>query len=111
MIIGDWRRGARRVASPVVRSARAVFCAMQPIIIKRIFKFFIIFLRISFITGGSSNHKDWSNSAYPDVRGPTYELCAKELPQQGLLYICDPDKILNSTQCEWLNFFISLFKI
>jgi hypothetical protein len=105
MIAGDWRRGARRVASPAVCSAFTIYCGMQPFQYNRIIllKCFIIFSYISFINGGSSNHKDWSNSAYPDVRGPTYEMCAKDLPKQGLLYICDPDRILNSTQLIRIN--------
>ena len=86
MIVEGWRRGARRVVSLGIR-------AMRP----------FIFLLLVFIpaTLGEGTRKDWSNSGYPDVRGPTHELCAAKLPKQGLLYICDPDRILNATQREF----------
>ena len=87
MIVEGWRRGARRVVSLGIREMRL----------------FILLLLLLFIPGTLSggNHKDWSNSGYPDVRGPTHELCAERLPKQGLLYICDPDRILNATQREF----------
>lgn len=47
-----------------------------------------------------SAHKDWSNSVYPDIRGPTQYLCASRMPEDSLLYICDPDQIFNATQCK-----------
>lgn len=50
-------------------------------------------------------HKDWTNSAYPDIRGPMSQvlLCASRIPDDGLLYICDPDRIFNTTQLLRIN--------
>jgi len=50
-------------------------------------------------------HKDWTNSAYPDIRGPMSQvlLCASRIPDDGLLYICDPDRIFNTTQLLQIN--------
>ncbi|KAI1729056.1 modulator of levamisole receptor-1 domain-containing protein [Ditylenchus destructor] len=50
-----------------------------------------------------SGHKDWTNSAYPDLRGPTYTLCASRIPENSLLYICDPDRIFNASQLIRIN--------
>uniref|UniRef100_A0A915CTY6 Uncharacterized protein n=1 Tax=Ditylenchus dipsaci TaxID=166011 RepID=A0A915CTY6_9BILA len=48
-------------------------------------------------------HKDWTNLAYPDLRGPTFHLCASRVPDTSLLYICDPDRIFNATQLIRIN--------
>lgn len=65
----------------------------------KIVKIFIIFF--FFIFNLINTHKDWSNSAYPDIRGPTQYLCAPRMPEDSLLYICDPDQIFNATQCKF----------
>ncbi|KAL7080285.1 hypothetical protein ACQ4LE_000916 [Meloidogyne hapla] len=48
-------------------------------------------------------HKDWTNSAYPDIRGPTFQQCASKIPEDKPLFVCDPDKIFNSTQLIRIN--------
>lgn len=45
-----------------------------------------------------------TNSAYPDLRGSTFHLCASRVPDDSLLYICDPDRIFNATQRNALKF-------
>lgn len=90
MIFLDWRCGARRVAS-------LYFRAMLPQMVSYVLIMVLLLQRAN----ATKIQKDWSNSGYPDVRGPTYELCAEKLPKNGLLYICDPDRILNATQCEF----------
>ncbi|KAL3073203.1 hypothetical protein niasHT_035479 [Heterodera trifolii] len=48
-------------------------------------------------------HKDWTNSAYPDLRGPTFHQCASRMPDNKPLFICDPDRIFNATQLIRIN--------
>uniref|UniRef100_A0A914GSP2 Uncharacterized protein n=1 Tax=Globodera rostochiensis TaxID=31243 RepID=A0A914GSP2_GLORO len=50
-----------------------------------------------------SAHKDWTNSAYPDLRGPTFHQCASRMPDNKPLFICDPDRIFNATQLIRIN--------
>uniref|UniRef100_A0A1I7S079 Uncharacterized protein n=1 Tax=Bursaphelenchus xylophilus TaxID=6326 RepID=A0A1I7S079_BURXY len=38
--------------------------------------------------------KDWTNSGYPDIRGPTYGMCNVNISSTQILYLCDPDNIV-----------------
>uniref|UniRef100_A0A0M3IPW6 Thyroglobulin type-1 domain-containing protein n=1 Tax=Ascaris lumbricoides TaxID=6252 RepID=A0A0M3IPW6_ASCLU len=40
----------------------------------------------------------WTSSGYPDLRGPTVSSCAIKPRTGSLLYVCDPDHVLNKTE-------------
>ncbi|KAF7634494.1 hypothetical protein Mgra_00006065 [Meloidogyne graminicola] len=65
------------------------------------FAFFIFIQFFQFIN--NVGHKDWTNSGYPDIRGPTFQQCAIKIPKDKPLFVCDPDKIFNSTQLIRIN--------
>ncbi|VDK40676.1 unnamed protein product [Gongylonema pulchrum] len=45
----------------------------------------------------------WTSSGYPDLRGRTVTKCGVEISPGTLLYVCDPDHVLNSSQARSLN--------
>uniref|UniRef100_A0A914ZW40 Uncharacterized protein n=1 Tax=Parascaris univalens TaxID=6257 RepID=A0A914ZW40_PARUN len=45
----------------------------------------------------------WTSSGYPDLRGPTVNSCGIKPRTGSLLYVCDPDHVLNKTEGEKLN--------
>lgn len=53
----------------------------------------------------SSKTTYWTSISYPDIRGKSYKKCAQQLPEKSLLYICDPDHIINVTECMIIIFF------
>jgi hypothetical protein len=55
------------------------------------------------ISLGVFAENDWTNSGYPDIRGAAHNLCVVQQPKDSLLYICDPDNVLNATQQMLLN--------
>ncbi len=40
----------------------------------------------------------WTSSRFPDLRGPSVDLCVPQVPSNRPLYVCDPDRVLNATQ-------------
>ncbi|KHN73299.1 hypothetical protein Tcan_06958 [Toxocara canis] len=45
----------------------------------------------------------WTSSGYPDLRGPSVSSCAVQPRTGSLLYVCDPDHVLNATEGQKLN--------
>ncbi|CAJ0578500.1 unnamed protein product, partial [Mesorhabditis spiculigera] len=45
----------------------------------------------------------WTSSQFPDLRGASVDQCVRAMPHGQLLYICDPDNILNTSQALALN--------
>ncbi|KAI6239061.1 hypothetical protein M3Y99_00609000 [Aphelenchoides fujianensis] len=55
------------------------------------------------VESATAGSRDWTNSGYPDLRGPTFRVCQVNVTSGELLYICDPDGILNATDRLHIN--------
>ncbi|KAI6215359.1 hypothetical protein M3Y94_00376700 [Aphelenchoides besseyi] len=66
---------------------------------------FIVFLLffVQSIESTTAGSRDWTNSGYPDLRGPTFQVCQLNVTNGEVLYICDPDNILNGTERLRIN--------
>ncbi|VDK42379.1 unnamed protein product [Anisakis simplex] len=63
--------------------------------------FSLLLLLLLLFTDVCSTH--WTSSAYPDLRGPSVVKCGVSPRPGTLLYLCDPDRVLNKTAGEKLN--------
>lgn len=64
--------------------------------------FGLVLFSVGVLTVGAAGSLDWTNSGFPDIRGPTHAQCNVNISAGHILYLCDPDEMLSATDRKLL---------